>query len=155
MKGWILPVGLIICMNSVAEVNKAATSSELRKHNDDYYSNDLETAVEEARNRTHHYDYSNSLRYERTTSQSIRFTRLANDDLEETTIETPSLGATAAGKPEEIKPDGKEAKGGPDTDQDQGIILSDRLRSSTFVPIDSGPKQDVLRPGLTVTVQSR
>ncbi len=63
---------------------------------DDYYSDDLETAVTEAKQRTHHYDYSNTLRYNRTTSQSIEIPRLQNQDLAYTAIETPALAPTAA-----------------------------------------------------------
>jgi hypothetical protein len=62
---------------------------------DDYYSDDLEAAVTEAKQRTHHYDYSNTLRYNRTTSQSIEIPRLQNPDLAYTAIETPALAASA------------------------------------------------------------
>lgn len=56
---------------------------------DEYYSSDIYNAIKEAKVRTHHYDYSNSLRYERTTSQSIQIPRLMNQEMAKTIIETP------------------------------------------------------------------
>lgn len=56
---------------------------------DEYYSRDIFRAIEEARQRTHHYDYSSALRYNRTTSQSIQIPRLLNQELAQTIIETP------------------------------------------------------------------
>lgn len=61
---------------------------------DEYYSNDIFTAIEEAKIRTHHYDYSSALRYNRSTSQSIQIPRLLNKDMEKTSIETPDLEQT-------------------------------------------------------------
>ncbi len=60
---------------------------------DNYYSTDIFTAVEEARQRTHHYDYSHALRYNRSTSQSIPIPRLLNQEMAETLIETPGQSA--------------------------------------------------------------
>jgi hypothetical protein len=154
MKEWILPFVLLIAPSCFAGDNKAATGAELQKLNDDYYSEDLDAAVNEARARTHHYDYSNSLRYERTTSQSILFPRLQNDELESTVIETPSLGATSAGKPEELKPD-DDAVDDSSQEQDLGLIYSERLRNNSYTPIDSGVKENVIRSGVNITIQSR
>lgn len=63
---------------------------------DEYYSSDIYNAIKEAKVRTHHYDYSNSLRYNRTTSQSIQIPRLLNQEMAITIIETPEVA------PEEI-----------------------------------------------------
>lgn len=59
------------------------------QHQDDYYSSDIYNAIKEAKIRTHHYDYSSSLRYDRTTSQSIQIPRLLNQEMAKTIIETP------------------------------------------------------------------
>ncbi len=59
-------------------------------HDDEYYSSDIYNAIKEAKIRTHHYDYSNSLRYNRTTSQSIQIPRLLNQEMAITIIETPT-----------------------------------------------------------------
>lgn len=56
---------------------------------DEYYSDDMFRAIEEAKVRTHYYDYSRSLRYNRTTSQSIQIPRLLNQEMAKTIIETP------------------------------------------------------------------
>lgn len=59
---------------------------------DQYYSTDIFTAIEEARQRTHHYDYSSALRYNRSTSQSIQIPRLMNREMAQTAIQTPDAG---------------------------------------------------------------
>jgi len=51
---------------------------------DGYYSNDLLGAVDEAKERPHHYDYSNTYRYKRTTAQSIHLNPIDLNDLDET-----------------------------------------------------------------------
>ena len=51
---------------------------------DGYYSNDLLGAVDEAKERPHHYDYSNTYRYKRTTAQSIHLNQIDLNDLEDT-----------------------------------------------------------------------
>lgn len=60
---------------------------------DNYYAADIFTAVEEARQRTHHYDYSHALRYNRSTSQSIPIPRLLNQEMADTLIATPGQAA--------------------------------------------------------------
>lgn len=60
-------------------------------HDDEYYSSDLYNAINEAKVRTHHYDYSKNLRYNRTTSQSIQIPRLLNQEMAITIIETPEV----------------------------------------------------------------
>ncbi|MEN9465452.1 MAG: hypothetical protein RL217_1633 [Pseudomonadota bacterium] len=70
----------------------AALSAQAGKVLDDeYYSNDIFRAIEEAKERTHHYDYSSALRYNRSTSQSIQIPRLLNKDMAKSSIETPEL----------------------------------------------------------------
>ncbi|WP_396587275.1 hypothetical protein [Bermanella sp. R86510] len=53
---------------------------------DKYYSNDINTAVDTARQQTHHYDYSTVYRYKRTTAQSIELKKLDLDELDETRL---------------------------------------------------------------------
>jgi len=66
---------------------------------DDYYSDDIFTAIQEARHRTHHYNYSRAKRYNRTTSQSIQIPRLLNKEMD-THVVTGAMEATAAGQPQ-------------------------------------------------------
>ncbi|MEH6344940.1 MAG: hypothetical protein V7785_07645 [Bermanella sp.] len=51
---------------------------------DGYYSNDLLGAVDEAKETPHHYDYSNTYRYKRTTAQSINLNQIDLQELEKT-----------------------------------------------------------------------
>jgi hypothetical protein len=59
---------------------------------DNYYSNDLLGAVDEAREKPHHYDYSNTYRYKRTTAQSINLNRIDLDELENTRLDIAATG---------------------------------------------------------------
>jgi len=66
---------------------------------DGYYSNDLIDAVHEAKQTAHHYDYSNTYRYKRTTAQSIEMDRLDLGEMEDTglagALDTPAAGDEA------------------------------------------------------------
>ena len=53
---------------------------------DSYYSDDLLDAVSQAKEQPHHYDYSNSYRYKRTTAQSIDLNRLNLNELDNTRL---------------------------------------------------------------------
>ncbi len=59
---------------------------------DGYYSNDLLGAVDVAREKPHHYDYSNTYRYKRTTAQSINLNRIDLDELENTRLDMTTTG---------------------------------------------------------------
>jgi hypothetical protein len=86
-------VSLIAVVLSVSSLAGGAVNTEQHQRaQDDYYASDLHTAITEAKVRTHHYDYSNEHRYNRTTSQSIQFSRMLNNELDSQMIETPSLG---------------------------------------------------------------
>ncbi|WP_157729712.1 hypothetical protein [Bacterioplanes sanyensis] len=56
---------------------------------DNYYSDDLFEAIEQARKYSHHYDYSQPYRYNRTTSQSIDIPRLLNQEMAQKYVMTP------------------------------------------------------------------
>jgi len=71
-----------------------ASTASIATPRDQYYSTDIFTAIEEARERTHHYDYSRATRYNRSTSQSIQFPRLLNKEMAQTVIETPDEQVT-------------------------------------------------------------
>lgn len=86
----IRPVYIVII--SLLSVSVLAVSPQ----HDQYYSDDIFTAIEEAKQRTHHYDYSRAHRYNRSTSQSIQIPRLLNSEMDKQVIEG-AVGATAAG----------------------------------------------------------
>lgn len=54
---------------------------------DQYYADDLTEAVDQAREQPHHYDYSGTYRYKRTTAQSIELNRLNLGELDDTRLE--------------------------------------------------------------------
>ncbi|MGB0502438.1 MAG: hypothetical protein ACPGGD_00220 [Thalassolituus sp.] len=91
---WIQsPSMILIAVFSLSSLAGGAVNTEQHQRaQDDYYASDLHTAITEAKVRTHHYDYSNEHRYNRTTSQSIQFSRMLNNELDSQVIETPSLG---------------------------------------------------------------
>lgn len=66
---------------------------------DGYYSNDLLDAVNEAKQTPHHYDYSSTYRYKRTTSQSIEMDRLDLGEMDDAMLQG-ALDAPSAGEPE-------------------------------------------------------
>jgi hypothetical protein len=55
---------------------------------DDYYASDLLDAVDQAKSYPHHYDYSTTYRYKRTTAQSIELNRLNLTELDETSLKS-------------------------------------------------------------------
>jgi len=59
---------------------------------DDYYSGDIFEAIEEAKKRPHHYDYSSQKRYNRTTTQSIEIPKLLNREMAGMSIESRGSG---------------------------------------------------------------
>ncbi|MEK9713949.1 MAG: hypothetical protein VW258_15415, partial [Thalassolituus sp.] len=91
---------LLVCSAASLSLadGKQATLRDHYKAQDDYYASDLDAAITEAKQRTHHYDYSSEFRYDRTTSQSIRFSRMLNDELDKQVVESESLGAPSAEK---------------------------------------------------------
>lgn len=74
---------LIACLIMITP----ALSWSINPH-DEYYAEDLYTAIEEAKKRPHHYDYSRAKRYNRSTTQSLNIPRLFNTELESASIET-------------------------------------------------------------------
>ena len=144
---------VIACQASAG--GKSATPEDFRKAQDDYYANDLDAAISEARERTHHYDYSSEFRYERTTSQSIRFSRMLNTELEQQRIETASLAPTSAGShPESSSPDSIESAKDETPTVD---IISQNEKLSNPAPISAAPAAALTMPssGISVRVNQR
>lgn len=73
---------------------------------EDYYQNDIDSAVREAeRNRrSKSFDYSNRYWYNRTTAESFELPQLGSDDLDDTMLEG-AIGSTAAGEANIAQPD--------------------------------------------------
>lgn len=67
---------------------------------DEYYAEDIFTAIEEAKKRPHHYDYSRAKRYNRTTTQSLDIPRLLNKEMGSASIDSRNATSiTAADTP--------------------------------------------------------
>jgi hypothetical protein len=64
-----------------------ASSWAINPH-DEYYADDLFTAIKEAKKRPHHYDYSNATRYNRTTTQSLDIPRLLNQEMGSASVQS-------------------------------------------------------------------
>lgn len=67
----------------------SAPSVAVSPQHDEFYSSDMYQAIKEAKQRTHHYDYSRARRYHRTTSQSVDLPRLLNSEMAGTTVKAP------------------------------------------------------------------
>ncbi len=148
-----LMLSVIAC--HVSAGGKSATSEDFRKAQDDYYANDLDAAITEARERTHHYDYSSEFRYERTTSQSIRFSRMLNTELEQQRIETASLAPTSAG----AAPEASQVDSADSTQDDTPAVdfISQNEKLPSAAPISAVPAAAVTLPssGISVRVNQR
>ena len=146
-------LSLMTCQVSAG--GKSATSEDFRKAQDDYYANDLDAAINEARERTHHYDYSSEFRYERTTSQSIRFSRMLNTELEQQRIETASLAPTSAG----AAPEASQVDSADGTQDDTPAVdfISQNEKLPSAAPISAAPTAAVTLPssGISVRVNQR
>ncbi len=75
----LLNVSTILCVLFSSVLNAQDTM-------DDYYSHDLHDAVHQAKQAPHHYDYSTTYRYKRTTAQSIELNRLDLEEMDSTSL---------------------------------------------------------------------
>ncbi|WP_369983045.1 hypothetical protein [Thalassolituus sp.] len=151
-------VFLLLCSGASVAGNKSATAEDFRKAQDDYYASDLDAAITEARERTHHYDYSSEFRYDRTTSQSIRFSRMRNNELEQQRIETASLAPTSSGNPEDSEysaEDSSEVSSEWNTDGTEDGFPTDLLERNDVLPTTVSPaaSQQIQLPSSGIQVQ--
>ncbi len=87
---------------------------------EDYYQNDIDSAVREAeRNRrSNQFDYSNRYWYNRTTAESFELPQLGADDLEQTNLEG-AINPSAAGEANIAQPDLPE--------KDQATLVQEKM----------------------------
>lgn len=102
-----------------------------QQYADGYYTDDISRAVKDARERTHHYDYSSNYRYKRTTAQSIDIQRLDYEELDNTMVEG-AVSASAAGKadPNDDKAVLKQHSELRGADEDKQRINSNRVNEA-------------------------
>lgn len=123
------------------------TSWAINPH-DEYYADDIFTAIDEAKKRPHHYDYSNAKRYNRSTTQSLEIPRLLNAEMETTSINTDNAKYVSA---EDTPVGEKTAKDYKNYDDEAINHPTASIQSSS--PIPSNP--NVISPNVTINVHAR
>jgi len=103
---------------------------------DGYYSNDLLGAVDEAKEKPHHYDYSNTYRYKRTTAQSIDLNRINLNELEETHLSMSAQGNDDADILE-VRPNSELAQGEQRVELNK-LPTNNTFTSSSFILQNTG-----------------
>ncbi len=115
---------------------------------DEYYADDIFTAIEEAKKRPHHYDYSRSKRYNRTTTQSLDIPRLLNKEMGVTSIDTRNATTITAAD----TPVGKQQ-------QKQYGIADDDVTTNRALPINTVTpaigNANVQSPNITTNIIAR
>lgn len=115
---------------------------------DEYYTDDIFTAINEAKKRPHHYDYSSAKRYNRTTTQSLDIPRLLNKEMGTTSIDSRDENVIST----KDTPVGKQLeKQYKVTDDD---VAGNRIVPiNTVTPITSNP--NVHSPNITTNIIAR
>lgn len=115
---------------------------------DEYYAEDIFTAIKEAKKRPHHYDYSSAKRYNRSTTQSLDIPRLLNKEMSVTVIDSRDENlVTAADTPiSEQRQETFEVS-------DDGVSEIRALPINTATPIVSNP--NVQAANITTNVIAR
>ena len=103
---------------------------------DQYYADDLIEAVDQAREQPHHYDYSGTYRYKRTTAQSIELNRLDLGELDDTRLEM-NIG----------KADNKDAEHFSENGQGSEHLLDDNSKQITSIK-KSNQTLHIIEPAL-------
>lgn len=115
---------------------------------DEYYADDIFTAINEAKKRPHHYDYSTAKRYNRSTTQSLDIPRLLNKEMSVTVIDSRDANlVTTADTP--ISDQRQEVFEVKDDDVSEVRILP----INTVTPIMTNP--NVQSPNVTTNVIAR
>jgi hypothetical protein len=115
---------------------------------DEYYADDIFTAIDEARKRPHHYDYSTAKRYNRSTTQSLDIPRLLNKEMSITSIDSKDENSISAAD----TPIG-EAQQKQYEVNDEGVAESRVLPINTVTPIIGNP--NVQSPNVTMRIMAR
>jgi hypothetical protein len=115
---------------------------------DEYYTDDIFTAINEAKKRPHHYDYSNAKRYNRSTTQSLDIPRLLNKEMGITSIDSRDENSISA----EDTPVSKQQ-------QKQYLLSEDDIVGSQALPVNPiAPtigNPNVQSPNITTNIIAR
>lgn len=129
----------------------AASASSLNwavNPHDEYYTDDIFIAIDEAKKRPHHYDYSGAKRYNRTTTQSLDIPRLLNKEMEITSINSRDENRISAAD----TPIGKQQQK-QYLVKDKDVTANRALPINTAAPIIGNP--NVSSPGITTNIIAR
>ncbi len=115
---------------------------------DEYYADDIFTAIKEAKKRPHHYDYSNEKRYNRSTTQSLDIPRLLNQEMGTASIKSNDANSVSVA---EVPLDEQRA--------DKRNGYSEELVDNRATPIQTTAPQignlNVTSPNITTNVIAR
>lgn len=138
---------LIRMTASLFMLTASVTSWAMNPH-DEYYADDLFTAIQEAKKRPHHYDYSSAKRYNRSTTQSLDIPRLLNQEMGSTSIEssdTNAISVTDIPLDEQLS-DERNIYG-------EALVDNQPTQIQTVTPVIGNP--NVSSPNITTNVISR
>lgn len=138
---------LIRMTASLFALTVSVTCWSMNPH-DEYYADDIFTAIQEAKKRPHHYDYSSSKRYNRSTTQSLDIPRLLNQEMGSTSIESNDANAiSVADIPlEEQLSDERNSYG-------EELVDNQPAQIQTATPVIGNP--NVSSPNITTNVIAR
>ncbi len=125
-----------------------AYSSWAVNPHDEYYADDIFTAIEEAKKRPHHYDYSNAKRYNRTTTQSLDIPRLLNQEMEVTSIKSEDKSPVSAADTPVADQEFEDYK-----EYNASAVNNSNTTVRTVSPVLNNP--NVIAPNLSISVQAR
>lgn len=115
---------------------------------DEYYTDDIFTAINEAKKRPHHYDYSGAKRYNRTTTQSLDIPRLLNKEMGTTSIDSRDENSIST----EDTPVGKQQQKQYEVN-DEDVAANRILPLNTSAPVIGNP--NVHSPNITTNIIAR
>ena len=125
-----------------------STNTWATNPHDEYYADDIFTAIKEAKKRPHHYDYSNAKRYNRSTTQSLDIPRLLNQEMGTTSIKSNDANSVSVA---EIPLDEQRA--------DKSNSHSEELVDNRAAPVQTTAPQfgnlNVTSPNITTSVIAR
>lgn len=114
---------------------------------DEYYADDIFTAIDEARKRPHHYDYSTAKRYNRSTTQSLDIPRLLNKEMSVTSIDSKDENSVSAADIP-LNEQQKQYKV-----NDEGVVNNRISPINSVAPVISSP--NVQAPTITMKIMAR
>lgn len=121
---------------------------------DNYYADDLIDAVNQAKERPHHYDYSSTYRYKRTTAQSIELNRLDLEEMDETRLDMQGESISLLPSDDtSLQLNTGQEDASPDQNQARSILIQNNIPVSSQYQSNQGAlsSKDMLNQGSLVS----